>query len=106
MFIGRVKIGWGRSIVLPLNLILNGFKLELIKSMDNLILNGKPSLLVSTPLSSTIPVDNREEYRAVLTRMKLERDTWDRKFHALDIEKEELKKQLKEEDDILFLQDG
>jgi hypothetical protein len=38
--------------------------------------------------------------------MKLERDTWERKFHTSELENEELKKQLKEKEDILFMQDG
>jgi hypothetical protein len=64
----------------------------------------------SIPSASTspsiIPFENKEELQELLARMKLERDTWKRKFHTSELENEELKKQLKEKEDMLFMQDG
>jgi hypothetical protein len=67
-----------------------------------------PSAATSSTPSSTpsIPFENKEEFHELLARMKLERDTWERKFHTSELENEELKKQLKEKDDMLFMQDG
>jgi hypothetical protein len=63
-----------------------------------------PSAATSSPPS--IPFENKEEFQELLARMKLERDTWKRKFHTSELENEELKKQLKEKEDMLFMQDG
>jgi hypothetical protein len=60
----------------------------------------------ATSSSPSIPVENKEEFQELLARMKLERDTRERKFHTSELENKELKKQLKEKDDMLFMQDG
>jgi hypothetical protein len=60
----------------------------------------------ATSSSPSMPFENKEEFQELLARMKLERDTWERKFHTSELENKELKKQLKEKDDMLFMQDG
>ncbi|MCI58745.1 hypothetical protein A2U01_0080000, partial [Trifolium medium] len=55
----------------------------------------KPLPSVATPPS---PIKKKKEFQEVLARMKLERDTWEKKFHASELEKKELKKQLKEKE--------
>ncbi|XP_050918661.1 uncharacterized protein LOC127136109 [Lathyrus oleraceus] len=41
----------------------------------------KPSFPYAITLSSTIPIENREEFQEILDRLKLERDTWEGKYH-------------------------
>ncbi|XP_050878332.1 uncharacterized protein LOC127082152 [Lathyrus oleraceus] len=43
----------------------------------------KPLFPYAIILSSTIPIKNREEFQEILDRLKLERDTWEGKYHVL-----------------------
>ena len=45
---------------------------------------------MTTPSSSTIPIENMEKYQEILARMKLERDTWEEKYHISEYEKRDL----------------
>jgi hypothetical protein len=67
---------------------------------------GKSVPSADTSSSPSIPFENKEEFQELLARLELERDTWKRKFHTSELENEELKKQLKEKEDMLFVQDG
>lgn len=49
----------------------------------------EPSLPIDPHSSSIISIENSEEYQGLLDRIKLERDTWEKKFHVSEIEKEE-----------------
>ncbi|XP_050908683.1 uncharacterized protein LOC127122385 [Lathyrus oleraceus] len=51
--------------------------------------------------SSTIPIENKEEFQEVLDRLKLERDTWEGKYHVLNDKKMKMEQQLKEKDDLI-----
>jgi hypothetical protein len=65
----------------------------------------KLSPSTTTP-SSVIPFETVEEFQELLARMKIERDTWERKFHMSELENKKLKEQLKEHEDMLFMQDA
>src|SRR3954465_3785013 len=66
----------------------------------------EPSLLVTPPLSSTTPVESSEEHLELAARLRAERDVWEKKFHASELENKELKINLKEKDEMLDIQDG
>src|SRR4051812_26379085 len=66
----------------------------------------EPSLLITPPVPSTIPIKSSEEHLELAAKMKMERDVWEKKFQASEIEKKELKIQLKEKDEMLYLQVG
>ncbi|XP_050889211.1 uncharacterized protein LOC127094415 [Lathyrus oleraceus] len=51
--------------------------------------------------SSTIPIENREEFQEILARLKLEKDTWEGKYHVLNGKKMRTEQQLKEKDDLI-----
>jgi hypothetical protein len=53
-----------------------------------------------------MPFVTVEEFQELLARMKIERDTWERKFHMSELENKKLKEQLKEHEDMLFMQDA
>ncbi|XP_050884504.1 uncharacterized protein LOC127087622 [Lathyrus oleraceus] len=62
---------------------------------------GKPSFPYAITSSSTIPIENREEFQEDLDRLKLEIDTWEDKYHVLNDKKIKLEQQLKEKDDLI-----
>ncbi|XP_050916653.1 uncharacterized protein LOC127131791 [Lathyrus oleraceus] len=61
----------------------------------------KPSFPYVITSSSTIPIENREEFQEILARLKLERDTWEGKYHVLNDKKMKMEQQLKEKDDLI-----
>jgi hypothetical protein len=61
----------------------------------------KPSFPYAITSSSTIPIENREEFQEILARLKLERDTWEGKYHVLNDKKMKMEQQLKEKDDLI-----
>ncbi|XP_050875917.1 uncharacterized protein LOC127079576 [Lathyrus oleraceus] len=61
----------------------------------------KPSFPFAITSSSTIPIENREEFQEVLDRLKLERDTWEGKYHVLNDKKMKMEQQLKEKNDLI-----
>ncbi|XP_050889168.1 uncharacterized protein LOC127094371 [Lathyrus oleraceus] len=61
----------------------------------------KPSFPFAITSSSTIPIENREEFQEVLDRLKLERDTWKGKYHGLNDKNMKMEQQLKEKDDLI-----
>ncbi|PNX96032.1 hypothetical protein L195_g019233 [Trifolium pratense] len=65
----------------------------------------KPMSPVLT-IPRTIPIENIEENQEALAKMKVERDTWENKYNVANAENMKLKKELKEKEDLLFLQDG
>ncbi|XP_050909338.1 uncharacterized protein LOC127123126 [Lathyrus oleraceus] len=61
----------------------------------------RPSFPYAITSSSTIPIENREEFQEILDRLKLERDTWEGKYHVLIDKKMKMEQQLKENDDLI-----
>lgn len=61
----------------------------------------KPSFPFAITSSSTIPIENREDFQEVLDRFKLERDNWEGKYHVLNDKKMKMEQQLKEKDDLI-----
>ncbi|XP_050897034.1 uncharacterized protein LOC127103836 [Lathyrus oleraceus] len=61
----------------------------------------KPSFPYVITSSSTIPIENREEFQEILARLELERDTWEGKYHVLNDKKMKTEQQLKEKDDLI-----
>src|SRR3954468_21319410 len=66
----------------------------------------EPSLPIAPPLSFTTPVESNEGHLELVAKMRMERDAWEKKFHALETENKELKIHLKEKDEMLDIQDG
>ncbi|XP_050876220.1 uncharacterized protein LOC127079912 [Lathyrus oleraceus] len=65
----------------------------------------KPSFPYAITSSSTIPIENREEFQEILARLKLERDTWECKYHVLNDKKMKMEQHLKEKDDLTEILD-
>src|SRR3954468_20483324 len=61
-----------------------------------------PSLLVTPPLSFTTPIESSEEHLELVAKLRAERDAWEKKFHASELENKELKIHLKEKDKCLI----
>ncbi|XP_050898392.1 uncharacterized protein LOC127105264 [Lathyrus oleraceus] len=61
----------------------------------------KPPFPYAITSSSTITIENREEFQEILDRLKLERDTWEGKYHVLNDKKMKMEQQLKEKDDLI-----
>jgi len=62
-------------------------------------------LSLTTPSPSLpIPFETKEEFQEQLTEMKLERDTWKRRYQAAERENETLKGQLEQQEHTLFTQ--
>ncbi|XP_050878241.1 uncharacterized protein LOC127082062 [Lathyrus oleraceus] len=53
--------------------------------------------------SYTIPIDNMKEFQEILAKLKLERDTWEGKYHVLNDKKVKMEQQLKEKDDLIHI---
>src|SRR3954467_13367012 len=66
----------------------------------------EPSLLITPPLSFTTPIESSEEHLELVAKLRAERDAWEKKFHASEIENKELKIHLKEKDEMLDIKDG
>ena len=64
--------------------------------------DSQPPMFPVVPQPTTIPIEDMSEYQEVLARTKLERDTWESKFHALQDEKMELLEQIKAKDALLL----
>jgi hypothetical protein len=47
-----------------------------------------------------------EEFQESLTRIRLEKDTWKKKYHEVETENKELKKKVKEQQSVIARQDG
>ncbi|XP_058741116.1 uncharacterized protein LOC131613464 [Vicia villosa] len=54
---------------------------------------------------SVTPAEDLEDSQVTCDQLKIERDEWKYKFHASDVEKVELLKQLKEKDELLLHKD-
>ncbi|XP_050902226.1 uncharacterized protein LOC127112144 [Lathyrus oleraceus] len=61
----------------------------------------KPSFPFAITSPSTIPIEYMEEIQEVLDRLKLERGTWEGKYHILNDKKMKMDQQLKEKDDLI-----
>src|SRR4051812_18735701 len=64
------------------------------------------SLLIAPPLSSTTPIESSEEHLELVAKLGAERDAWEKKFHASEMENKKLNIHLKEKDEMLDIQDG
>ena len=60
----------------------------------------------STTPPSIIPFETIDEFQELLTKLKLEKEAWERKFRESEIENKELKEKLKEQEKMLSLQSG
>ncbi|PNX71026.1 hypothetical protein L195_g057982, partial [Trifolium pratense] len=47
-----------------------------------------------------------DEFQELLARLRLEKDAWERKFRESELENQELKEKLKEQERVLSLQSG
>ncbi|GAU50278.1 hypothetical protein TSUD_409140 [Trifolium subterraneum] len=59
----------------------------------------------STTPPSVIPFETIDEFQELLTKLRLEKDAWERKFRESELENKELKEKLKEQEKMLSLQD-
>ena len=66
----------------------------------------KPLFPAVASSSIDIPVENMRKYQGNLARMKSERDAWKEKYNMYEYENRVLTRQLKEKEDLLFIQDG
>ena len=66
----------------------------------------KPLFPTIASSSIDIPIENMGEYQGNLARMKSERDAWKEKYNMSEYENRVLTRQLKEKEDLLFIQDG
>ncbi|XP_045831213.1 uncharacterized protein LOC123922549 [Trifolium pratense] len=60
----------------------------------------------STTPPSVIPFKTIDEFQELLARLRLEKDAWERKFRESELENQELKEKLKEQERVLSLQSG
>ncbi|MCI39971.1 hypothetical protein A2U01_0061203, partial [Trifolium medium] len=69
---------------------------------------SSPSAGVSPPTAppSVIPFETVEDFQELLTRIRLERDTWEKKFREVELENKELKEKVKEQESMIALRDG
>ncbi|GAU47885.1 hypothetical protein TSUD_404570 [Trifolium subterraneum] len=56
--------------------------------------------------SSVIPFETIDEFQELLTKSRLEKEAWERKFRESELENKELKEKLKEQEKMLSLQSG
>ena len=66
----------------------------------------KPLFPTVASSSVVIPIANIGEYQGNLARMKSERDAWKEKYNMSEYENRVLTRQLKEKEELLFIQDG
>lgn len=59
----------------------------------------EPMFLKATRLTP-VPVENLKGLQVALAQMKQERDAWESKFHVSSVERLELKRKMKEKDDL------
>ena len=86
------------------SLTYNGSVLGLVLSRCPINLRNLYSLPLHHHL--LIPIENMGEYQGNLARMKSERDAWKEKYNMSEYENRVLARQLKEKEDLLFIQDG
>ena len=72
----------------------NGFMLEPVNLRFHTLL--KLSFPYAITSSSIIPIEKREKFQEVLAGLKLERDTWEGKYHVLNDKRMKMEQQLRE----------